>query len=211
QQSELEWVNEIQKAPLEDSFELFYQNIEPLNQPAKGRHYEILLRMLSPKGEYLNPRIFIPVAERYGLMNKLDEWVFTRTISALEAHPEHLEALDKCAINLSGMTLGNEEFLDKIIRRLRHSTVPPEKICFEITETAAVTNLAAAGRFIDALRELGCRFALDDFGAGMSSFTYLKNMAVEYVKIDGSFVRNMCRDRSDYATVKAIHEIASSM
>ncbi|MBT1064727.1 EAL domain-containing protein [Bowmanella sp. Y26] len=211
QQSELEWVNEIQKALLEDRFELFYQNIEPLNQPAKGRHYEILLRMLSPKGEYLNPGIFIPVAERYGLMNKLDEWVFTRTISALEAHPEHLEALDKCAINLSGMTLGNEEFLDKIIRRLRHSTVPPEKICFEITETAAVTNLAAAGRFIDALRELGCRFALDDFGAGMSSFTYLKNMAVDYVKIDGSFVRNMCRDRSDYATVKAIHEIASSM
>ncbi|GGO64122.1 bifunctional diguanylate cyclase/phosphodiesterase [Bowmanella pacifica] len=211
QQSELEWVNEIQKALLEDRFELFYQTIEPLNQVASGRHYEILLRMLSVKGEYLNPGVFIPVAERYGLMNKLDEWVFNSTITALEQHPVHLEALDKCAINLSGMTLGNDEFLDKIVLRLRHSCVPPEKICFEITETAAVTNLAAASRFIDVLRELGCRFALDDFGAGMSSFTYLKNMAVDYVKIDGSFVRNMCRDRSDYATVKAIHEIASSM
>ncbi|GAA0361816.1 hypothetical protein GCM10009092_27730 [Bowmanella denitrificans] len=211
QQSELEWVNEIQKALLGDRFELFYQVIEPLNQPACGRHYEILVRMLSEQGEYLNPGIFIPVAERYGLMNKLDEWVFNQTINALEQHPAHLDVLDKCAINLSGMTLGNDEFLDKIVLRLKHSSVPPEKICFEITETAAVTNLAAASRFIDVLRDLGCRFALDDFGAGMSSFTYLKNMAVDYVKIDGSFVRNMCRDRSDYATVKAIHEIATSM
>ncbi|GAB3018715.1 putative bifunctional diguanylate cyclase/phosphodiesterase [Bowmanella dokdonensis] len=211
QQNELEWVNDIQKALLEDRFELFYQTIEPLNQPGEGLHYEILVRMLGKEGEYLNPGVFIPVAERYGLMSKLDEWVFNHTIGALEAHPEHLDRLGKCAINLSGVTLGSEEFLDKIVLRLRHSMVPPEKICFEVTETAAVTNLASASRFINTLRELGCRFALDDFGAGMCSFTYLKNMAVDYVKIDGSFVRNMCRDRCDYATVKAIHEIASSM
>jgi diguanylate cyclase (GGDEF)-like protein/PAS domain S-box-containing protein len=211
QQNELEWVNAIQKALQHDSFVLYCQPIIPFNHAAQGLHYEILLRMQNEQGELLNPGIFIPIAERYGLMNKIDEWVFTNTIDFLERHPQHLDVLSKCAINLSGMTLGNEEFLDKIVSHLRYANIPPEKICFEITETAAVTNLGSASHFIDVLRDMGCRFALDDFGAGMSSFTYLKNMAVDYVKIDGSFVRNMCRDRSDYATVKAIHEIASSM
>ncbi|WP_088329839.1 EAL domain-containing protein [Lacimicrobium sp. SS2-24] len=211
QQNELEWVHAIQEALQHDRFVLYCQPIVPFNQAPEGCHYEILLRMQDEQGEMLNPGIFIPIAERYGLMNKIDEWVFAHTIALLAAHPAHLDVLGKCAINLSGMTLGNDEFLDNIVNQLRYTDIPPEKICFEITETAAVTNLGSASRFIDTLRDMGCRFALDDFGAGMSSFTYLKNMAVDYVKIDGSFVRNMCRDRSDYATVKAIHEIASSM
>ncbi|AWL10998.1 Cellulose synthesis regulatory protein [Saliniradius amylolyticus] len=210
-QDELRWVNDIQKALHEDRFELFHQVIEPLSQPVRGKHYEILVRMVDEQGDYVSPGIFIPMAEQHGLMTKIDEWVFEHTLTALEQHPEHVEQLDKCAINLSGVTLGNEAFLDKVIAHLHHSSVPAEKLCFEITETAAVTNLSLARHFIDSLRALGCQFALDDFGAGMSSFTYLKNMAVDYVKIDGSFVRNLAQDKSNYVTVKAIHEIASSM
>jgi EAL domain-containing protein (putative c-di-GMP-specific phosphodiesterase class I) len=129
----------------------------------------------------------------------------------LEAHPQHVAGLDKVAINLSGLSLGDEQLLGHILQRFAGSQVPPAKICFEITETAAVTNMASAGRFIQALKQIGCRFALDDFGAGMSSFTYLKNMPVDYVKIDGSFVRNMALDATDYAMVKAIAEIAVSL
>lgn len=210
-QSELELVNRIQQAIEKDNLELFQQPIVPLNRPADGLHYEILLRMPDGAGGYLSPALFIPVAERYGLMNKIDTWVVEQTLSLLEAHPRHVDNLSKCAINLSGLTLGDENMLSRIVQRLTLSSIPPEKICFEITETTAVINLATATDFIDSLRSIGAKFALDDFGAGMSSFTYLKNMAVDYVKIDGSFVRNMCRDKIDYASVKAIHEIASSM
>lgn len=209
--TERESVNQIQHALKHDQLELFFQPIVPLNARTDGVHYEVLLRLCNDNGEYLSPAIFIPVAERYGLMGKIDAWVFEHTLRLLEGSPEHLDQLGKCAINLSGLSLNDDQLLQKIIDRLTRSIVPPEKLCFEITETAAVTNLASANRFIDSLRSLGCKFALDDFGAGMCSFTYLKNMQVDFVKIDGSFVRNMCRDKSDFATVKAVHEIASSM
>jgi len=144
-------------------------------------------------------------------MTRVDNWVFDKTMDLLEGHPEHLAKLDKCAINLSGASLNSPSLLKTIIQRLRRTTVPVEKLCFEITETAAVGNLVSAGSMIDDIRALGCQFSLDDFGAGMSSFTYLKNMNVDYVKIDGSFVKNICQDKRDLATVRAIHEIAKSM
>lgn len=144
-------------------------------------------------------------------MNKVDYWVVDNTLKTLEANPLHVDNVAKVAINLSGITLGDEITLMKITQRLQGTSVPLEKICFEITETTAVTNLSAAKHFISTLREIGCSFALDDFGAGMSSFTYLKNLDVDYVKIDGSFVRNIVHDPIDHATVTAINNIAHSM
>ena len=194
-----------------NGFELYGQPILPLKEGNEGLHYEILLRLKGKNNRLVSPGLFIPLAERHGLMNKIDWWVVDNTLAHLESVPEHVESLAKVAINLSGITLGDEALLRKIVQRVQTSLVPAEKLCFEITETTAVTNLNAAQSFIKTLRELGCRFALDDFGAGMSSFTYLKHLDVDYVKIDGSFVRNMARDPIDHATVKAINSIAHSM
>lgn len=196
-----------------DGFELFCQPIVNLQWDTSGKaHYEILLRLpASGQDSLISPALFIPLAERHGLMNKIDWWVVDKTLSVLESDVRYIEGLGKVAINLSGLTLGDQQLMDKIIHRVQHTSVPPECICFEITETTAVTNLTAARSFMTSLRQAGCRFALDDFGAGMSSFTYLKNLDVDYVKIDGSFVRNMATDPIDFETVKAISDIAHSM
>ena len=205
-------LNALHQALQDDSFVLFSQAILPLKYKQNAPvHYEILLRLPANDDTLISPGLFIPLAERHGLMNKIDWWVFENTLATLEQHPQHLDTLGKVAINLSGLTLGDETMLQRIVQRIKTTTVPAEKVCFEITETTAVTNLSSAKTFIQTLRELGCRFALDDFGAGMSSFTYLKNLDVDYIKIDGSFVRNMARDQIDHATVKAINSIAHSM
>ena len=123
-----------------------------------------------------------------GLMLAIDRWVFNQVLDVLEQQTEHVITLEKVAINLSGLSLGDEHFLQHILRRFAKSSVPPSKICFEITETAAVTNMASADRFIQTLRQIGCRFSLDDFGAGMSSFTYLKNMPDRKSVVEGKSV-----------------------
>jgi diguanylate cyclase (GGDEF)-like protein/PAS domain S-box-containing protein len=208
---ELELLSQIQKALDENYFELYFQVIKSLDDSNSKIRYEILLRMLGEDNTLISPVIFIPIAERYGLMPRIDQWVFENTLSLLEKHPEHLDELEKCAINLSGASLNSPSTLRAILSRLTSTSVPVDKLCFEITETSAVTNLVNAGKTIDEIRHVGCQFALDDFGAGMSSFTYLKNMDVDYIKIDGAFVKDMKNDKSDRATVKAIHDIASSM
>lgn len=208
---ELELLSQIQKALDEGYFELHFQIIKSLDNANNKKRYEILLRMLGDDGELVSPVIFIPIAERYGLMPRIDQWVFENTLALLEEHPEHLNELEKCAINLSGASLNSPSTLQSIMTLLTSTSVPVEKLCFEITETSAVTNLVNAAKTIEDIRSIGCQFALDDFGAGMSSFTYLKNMDVDYVKIDGSFVKDMVNDKCDLATVKAIHDIASSM
>ena len=209
--NELKILEQIQLAIEHNRFELHYQTIKPLNRRQAKHSYEILLRMFDQAGNLVSPAMFIPVAERHGLMTRVDKWVFEQTLTLLESHPQHVSMLEKCAINLSGASLNSPSLLAVILQRLRHTSVPVEKLCFEITETAAVMNLVTASKMVNEIRGLGCKFALDDFGAGMSSFTYLKNMNVDYIKIDGSFVRNMCDDACDLATVKAIHDIASSM
>jgi diguanylate cyclase (GGDEF)-like protein/PAS domain S-box-containing protein len=208
---ELNILGLLQDAIEHDKFQLYFQTIKPLDSLSTNHNYEILLRMFDENGAMVNPGVFIPVAERHGLMTRVDRWVFEHTIDLLERHPKHTLNLDKCAINLSGASLNSPSLLIAMLERLQRTTVPLKKLCFEITETAAVMNLDTAGKMIDKIRMLGCCFSLDDFGAGMSSFTYLKNMNVDYIKIDGSFVKNICHDASDYATVKAIHEIAKSM
>lgn len=214
--SENEVLHALHHALQNDGFELYSQAIMPLNVPkevkgAQPQHYEILLRLNAKDNGLISPGLFIPLAERHGLMNKVDLWVVENTLKTLESNSAHIDNVGKVAINLSGITLGDETALHKISQRMQSTSVPAEKICFEITETTAVTNLSAAKRFISALRDLGCSFALDDFGAGMSSFTYLKNLDVDYVKIDGSFVRNIVHDPIDHATVTAINNIAHSM
>jgi diguanylate cyclase (GGDEF)-like protein len=201
----------LQHALTEKGFALYCQRITPLHSPDDGFEYEILLRMLNKQGEMVNPAVFIPLAERHGLMNKVDWWVVDNTLCLLETHSEHLSKLNKVAINLAGTTLGDANTLEKIADRVHHSCVLADKLCFEITETEAVTNLTVAKHFISSLKALGCRFALDDFGVGMSSFSYLKHLDVDYVKIDGSFVRNMTTDNVDVATVQAINSLAHGM
>ena len=214
--SENQVLHALHHALQNDGFELYSQAIMPLNVPNEDKaghlqHYEILLRLNAREGGLISPGLFIPLAERHGLMNKVDLWVVDNTLKTLESNPAHIDNVGKVAINLSGITLGDEMALHKITQRMQSTSVPAEKICFEITETTAVTNLSAAKHFISTLRDLGCSFALDDFGAGMSSFTYLKHLDVDYVKIDGSFVRNIVHDPIDHATVTAINNIAHSM
>lgn len=210
-QVESKVLQRFQNALQNNGFELFFQPIVNLKNANSTIQGEVLLRLIGDDGEYISPGIFIPLAEQHGIMNKIDWWVVENTVAFLHANPHICREVEKIAINLSGITLSDEKMLNQIKHLIQASTIPNEKLCFEITETSAVTNLQAAKWFIDQLRSLGCRFALDDFGAGMSSFTYLKNLNVDYVKIDGSFVRNMVRDKIDYETVKSINNIAQSM
>jgi EAL domain-containing protein (putative c-di-GMP-specific phosphodiesterase class I) len=162
-------------------------------------------------GELILPGAFIPAAERYGLMVQLDRWVITSALSWLAENPELTSILYKCSINLSGHSIGNENFLDFVKSKISELNIDPSKICFEITETAAISNLIKATEFISELNAKGCSFALDDFGSGFSSFAYLKNLPVDFIKIDGMFVRDIDHDSIDQEMVRSITNIAKSM
>jgi diguanylate cyclase (GGDEF)-like protein len=204
------FMNVVRRALAYDEFTLYAQPIIPLSKTGQI-HIEILLRLKGDTGEDISPGVFIPLAERLGMMREIDQWVISKVLNELEQHPEYLTDLDKCAINISAVSLCDLGFLQWLVEQLKTSPVPGGKLCFEITETAAITNLAHAQRFISELKQFGCRFSLDDFGVGMSSFGSLKTLDVDYVKIDGSFVRNMKRDSTDAALVKAMTDIVHSM
>ena len=205
---EMVWVQRIHEALEEERFCLYAQPILDLKSNDAGLHAEILVRMRDRDGKLVQPFEFIPAAERYGLMPLLDRWIIRNSFAAL-ANADRQVTM--CAINLSGASFNDEDFVDFIRDQLRISGVSPSLICFEITETAAITNLATADRFIRALKALGCSFALDDFGAGMSSFTYLKNLPVDFIKIDGSFVKQMLNDHTDRAIVDLIARLGEVM
>lgn len=202
------WVRRLQRALDEDSFVLYAQEIVPLAAGARDKHCEILVR-LADHGELIGPGRFIPAAERFGLMPQLDRWVVRHALAiiagriALDRQPHE----QTYSINLSGPALGDESFLLFLKQEFATTGVPPHLICFEITETSAVANLERAAAFISALRAIGCKFALDDFGAGMSSFHYLKRLPVDFLKIDGGFVKGMLRDRTDRAVVETINHL----
>ena len=210
---EMKWVSRITSAVEEDRFELFFQPIIGINDvggKARG-HYELLLRMKDEKGDIVGPDQFIPSAERYNLMSTLDRWVISKALTELADHRSESEARYTLAINLSGTSLSEDRFLQFVIDELKRHNLPNGAICFEITETAAISNLSRVVHFMKTLKTLGCKFSLDDFGSGLSSFTYLKNLPVDYLKIDGQFVSNVANDSVDESMVKAISEVGHAM
>ena len=208
----MQWVARIQRALDDDRFALYAQPITPVAAPdSPPAHYEILLRMQDEQGKIVLPGAFLSAVERYNLSARLDNWVIRNTFEWLVRHPDCMQNLNLLSINLSGHSLGDDQLMGHIIERFKEGRISPERICIEITETAAITNLTSATRFIKILKEWGCRFALDDFGSGLSSFAYLKNLPVDFLKIDGLFVKDILDDAIDYAMVKSINEIGHVM
>ena len=204
---EMQWAARINNALEENRFELFRQTIQPLQAEEAGAHYEILLRMRDENGGIISPGLFIEAAERYGITPSIDRWVIRAAFRWLVSEADERERLALCSINLSGQSLGDEKFLPFVIDQFQMSGIDATKICFEITETAAIASYSQANRFINALKELGCMFALDDFGTGLSSFGYLKHFPVDFLKIDGSFVKEILHDPIDREMVRSINEI----
>lgn len=207
---EMQWVERLYHALDNDHFCLYAQSIVPLSKESKC-HYEILIRMTDKQGGIVPPDAFLPAAERYNLIPRIDLWVIEKTLKLLSENKPFHNKINFCSINLSGASLNDSNTLDMIFSLLKQHDVNSEKICFEITETAAILNLNNASKFISTLKESGCHFALDDFGSGLSSFAYLKNLPVDYLKIDGIFVKDIADDPIDHAMVKSINEIGQVM
>ncbi|HPO03283.1 MAG TPA: EAL domain-containing protein [Treponemataceae bacterium] len=201
-----EWITRIHEALRENRFRLFYQPILPLEATNTQHKLEILIRMIGVDGEIIQPGEFIPIAEHYNLMPAIDRWVIRESFAAVARIQKANGPLAKSifCINLSGSSLLDESIIGYIMENAEETGVSPECICLEVTETSAILNLGSASRFITMLKEQGFTFALDDFGSGFSSFNYLKNLPVDYLKIDGCFIRNMDRDEVDYTMVQAI-------
>ena len=238
QQGQRQWVEKLNRALEENRFCLYAQKIVAIekssqvfcgndkrkdydrafsSQHLNNCHYEILLRLVDDSGNLIAPGLFLPAAERYGLMPAIDRWVITTFLAGYEIYCQsrkkrHLKPFQNLyTINLSGASINNQEFGNFLQVQFERYEIPPETICFEITETVAIANLDNALISIDRLKQLGCSIALDDFGSGMSSFNYLKNLPVDYLKIDGSFVKNIVSDRVDYATVESFNHISQIM
>ncbi|MBI2310995.1 MAG: EAL domain-containing protein [Betaproteobacteria bacterium] len=211
-EGELQLLTAIHEAFEKGSFRLFQQQILPL---AAGReaHHEILVRMVDSAGQLLSPTAFLPTAERYKLQSLLDRWVITTLLEFLRRHAgaEGGRGETCFAINLSGGSINDSTFADFLRREIGEHHVNASRLCFEITETTAISNLTKAAELMHEMKALGCRFALDDFGIGMSSFAYLKHLPVDFLKIDGAFVRDMARNPMDAAIVEAINRIAHAL
>lgn len=204
---EMQWVHRVHEAFENDRFCLYRQKVVSLKDRSAAPHYEVLVRMRDEDGQIVLPMAFIPAAERYNLMPEVDRWVIRNSLMMVA-----LDLSDSVYnLNLSGKSINEDNFLKFVTDELVASKVDPARICFEVTETAAITHLSSAIEFINALRKVGCSFALDDFGSGLSSFAYLKNLPVDYLKIDGGFVKDMIDDPVDMAMVACIVQVGKVM
>ena len=204
---EMQWAARINNALEESRFELFRMTIQPLQKADPGAHYELLLRMKDEMGKIVSPNEFIKAAERYGITPQIDRWVVRNALRWLISEADERERLAMCSINLSPQSFTDEKFLPDLQGWVRDSGIDGSKLCFEITEHAAIQSYSQANRFINAMKDLGCKFALDDFGTGHSSFGYLKNFPVDFLKIDGAFVKGILHDPIDREMVRSINEI----
>lgn len=209
QQREMHWISRINHALEEDRFQLYFQEIMPLKGHTKSfiLHGEILLRMIDKEGDIVPPNNFLPAAERYNMITLIDRWVINKSIEWLATCKDKV----LISVNISGISLSNKDFLNFIVSKIKQHKINPELLCFEITETAAISNLSIAIHFMNVLKKLGCSFALDDFGCGLSSFSYLTSLPVDYLKIDGTFVMDIDKDPMHYAMVKSINEVGQVM
>ncbi|MEN8206012.1 MAG: EAL domain-containing protein [Pseudomonadota bacterium] len=205
---EMQWVARLNRAMEKNQFTLYFQPIVPCaNKSTTGRHVEILVRLIDDDGAIIAPGAFLPAAEKYNMVINIDRWVIEQSMVWLAKITNNDAALITISINISGQTIGNPDMLKFIFDKMEETGAPPDQIIFEITETAAIANITSATSFMLTLRGCGFRFSLDDFGSGLSSFTYLKKLPVDFLKIDGVFVRDILSDPVDYAMVKAISEL----
>ena len=209
---ETSWIQKIKNAIYDNKFELYFQEILAINPTyPTPKTIEILIR-LNDKDKVVSPDSFLPTAERYSMMPLIDEWVITNTLDFIQEYREKNNSDIRVAINLSGQSLSEDSVLNLITNSLRNiKTLKKELICFEITETAAIANMSRAIEFIASVKQMGCKFSLDDFGSGLSSFSYLKNMPVDNLKIDGVFIRDIHADPINRAFVESIHNIGKMM
>ena len=214
---EMHWVHRINDALDKEQFVLYCHDIHLINKKHgtdiqknnNDRQVEVLLRLKGEDGKIIPPMAFIPAAERYNLMPVIDKYVITKAFDYIEQYKDDNKL--RLFINLSGQSLCDAHFIDFIVNEFEHRNIDPARFTFEITETSAIANFTRAVNFINTLKQLGCQFALDDFGSGLSSFAYLKSMPVNYLKIDGTFVRGMATDNTDTAFIEAIHQIGGIM
>lgn len=209
-QGEMGMVARINRALDHDRFELHFEDVVRCDAPDQVVYRELLVRLRDEQrpGQLISPGLFIPAAERFYLMGAVDRWVVDAAMAGIARRPSDGVVY---AVNLSGLSIGDEKFVRFLMSRFDHHGVAPEQLCFEITETAAIAHLSEARQFIQRLADIGCRFALDDFGTGMASFSYLRNLPVSYLKIDGSFVRTMASSAVDRGMVEAINRIGQEM
>jgi diguanylate cyclase (GGDEF)-like protein/PAS domain S-box-containing protein len=206
QQESMEWVSGIMEGFSEDRFCLYVQPIVSIDRDEKNTHYEVLIRYRSADGSIISPGDFLPPAERYNLIERIDCWVVSNVIAWLEEHQHRLSDV-MFSINLSGRSIGSQTFHKFLRESLEASSIKMSSLCFEITETAVVDNVERSVEFITSIKELGVKFSLDDFGTGLSSFSYLKQFPVDYLKIDGEFVRDILEDDKSYVFVRSMTEV----
>jgi diguanylate cyclase (GGDEF)-like protein/PAS domain S-box-containing protein len=209
--SDMHWVTRLSHAFQHDQLMLYCQPIVPLGDGDQRLHYEILIRMKDGHSRPIAPGCFLPAAERYDAILKIDRWVLARTLTWLAANPDETAKLEMCSINLSRRSLADQSFHEFAADLIDRSPVPAGKLCFEITETGAIADMNKTIAFIDALAGRGCRFSLDDFGTGVTSFSYLKQLPVDFIKIDGSFIQTMCKSKVDFEMVRFTNDISHMM
>ena len=209
----MEWAVQIDKATAENRLILNCQRIQPITADFTEQdvHYELLLTMVDEQGNTVAPADFIAAAETYNRMAQVDRWVVRNALLWMSEHRAAIERVGGFSINVSGHSINDESFTDFVLRQFSLTRVPTGKVCFEVTETAAISNLSSAVAFMNKMKLIGCKFSLDDFGTGLSSYSYLRNLPVDFIKIDGVFVQDLPNNPADYAVVKSINEIAHFM